>query len=270
MFIGKIASHYRSGKSDLAKDFFIPCLKNCLQYRRAVGYFSSGALISWSEAIPDLLNNNAIIRLIISPELSQEDKATLAVAINQKENYQLRQIIANRIIKDALELSTQSDSIHLRQKLLAWMIANEKLILKFAFPQHINQGGIFHKKIGIFDFDDGNYIAFTGSANESINGHSRNYESIDVYRSWISADQERVNIKIEEFEETWSAKAIGLKILGLSSETMEFIKSYAPDKKPYIIQQEQKQKLLTTEKYYLIKFKLKKMLVLNGDIKKKQ
>ena len=125
------------------------------------------------------------------------------------------------------------------------MIANEKLILKFAFPQHINQVGIFHEKIGIFDLENGNFIAFTGSANESINGHSRNYESIDVYRSWVSADQERVKIKIEEFEETWSGKAVGLKILSLSSETMEFIRSYAPDKKPEI--QQEKIKNLDSE-----------------------
>ncbi|MGK7922864.1 MAG: DEAD/DEAH box helicase family protein [Trichodesmium sp.] len=236
MLIEKIANHYRSGKFDLAQDFFIPCLKNCIQYRRAVGYFSSGALVSWAEAIPYLLDNNAVIKLIISPELSEEDKTTLAAAINQKENYQFRQIIADKIIKDALKLSIESDSIHLRQKLLAWMIANEKLILKFAFPQHINQVGIFHEKIGIFDLENDNFVAFTGSANESRSGYSRNYESIDVYRSWVSADVERVKIKIEEFEETWSGKAVGLKIISLSSETIDFIRSYAPNKKPDIKQ----------------------------------
>ncbi len=84
MLIEKIASHYRSGKSDLAQDFFIPCLKNCIQYRRAVGYFSSGALVSWAEDIPYLLNKNAVIKLIISPELSEADKTTLAAAVNEK------------------------------------------------------------------------------------------------------------------------------------------------------------------------------------------
>lgn len=233
--IRQLASHYRSGKANLGKDFFMPCLKFCCQYRRAVGYFSSGALISWSEAIPHIANDEVKIKLIISPELSNQDKATIERAINPSECNNFRQIIVDQIIKDALNLSEEPDSIQLRQKLLAWMIANERLILRFAFPKHIEQPGIFHEKIGIFDFCWGDRIAFTGSANESINGYSLNYESIDVYRSWLSADEERVQTKLETFEETWSEKAVGLKILPLSQEIMEFVRAYAPIEKPSII-----------------------------------
>ncbi|GAB4527094.1 MAG: DEAD/DEAH box helicase family protein [Pleurocapsa sp.] len=232
--IRQLASHYRSGKANLGKDFFAPCLKYCTQYRRAVGYFSSGALIAWSEAIPHIATEDVVIKLIISPELSEQDKTTIKKAIDESERNKLRQIIADRIIEDALKLSKQPDSIVIRQQLLAWMIANDKLMLRFAFPQHIEQAEIFHKKIGIFDFPWGDKVAFTGSANESLSGHSRNYESIDVYRSWIAADEERVEIKVEEFQEAWEEKAIGLKILSLSSETIKFIRSYAPSKKPSI------------------------------------
>jgi superfamily II DNA or RNA helicase len=229
----QISNHYRTGQSDLGKDFFLPCLQNCIQYRRSVGYFSSGALITWSEAIPYLLNKNAVIKLIISPELSREDKDALKKAIDETQSYHLRQIIADEIIKDALQLKTDSQSIYLRQKILAWMIANEKIIVKFAFPQHIEQSGIFHEKIGIFDFCDGESIAFTGSANESINGHHRNYESIDVYRSYVEEDRDRIRIKIEMFEETWSDQTIGLQVLSLSEKTINFVKSYAPADLPY-------------------------------------
>ncbi|WP_107666886.1 DEAD/DEAH box helicase family protein [Cyanothece sp. BG0011] len=226
--IRNINNHYRSGKTNLGEDFFTPCLKHCHQYRRAVGYFSSSALLSWNNAIAHLILDDVMVKLIISPELSEEDKKTLSIATDEKERKKLKQIIADQVVRDALN----NDSFEMRQKLLAWMIANDRLILKFAFPQNLEQMGLFHKKIGIFDFPWGDAIAFTGSANESFNGHNLNYESIDVYRSWLTADQERIDIKIEEFEEAWLGKATGLKTLSLSQQTIKFIKDYAPNHNP--------------------------------------
>lgn len=233
--IRKLVGNYRSGKANLGKDFFAPCLKHCVQYRRAVGYFSSGALIAWSEALPRIASDLVKIQLIISPELSSEDKAALERAMDEQECSQLRQIVADQILKDALNLSEQPDSIQVRLKLLTWMVANDRLVLRFAFPQHIDQPGIFHEKIGIFNFPWGDTVAFTGSANESKQGHSRNYESIDVYRSWLLADEERVKTKIEEFEEAWLGQAVGLKVIPLSQEAIELVRAYAPAEKPSIL-----------------------------------
>lgn len=233
--ISKLAGNYRSGKANLGKDFFAPCLKHCIQYRRAVGYFSSGALIAWAEALPRIAADAVKIQLIISPELSSEDKAALARAMDELECGKLRQIIADQIVKDALSLAEQPDSAQVRLQLLAWMVANERLVLRFAFPQHVNQPGIFHEKIGIFDFPWGDAVAFTGSANESNHGHNRNYESIDVYRSWVFTDEERVKTKIEEFEEAWSGQAVGLKVVHLSQEAIDLVRGYAPVEKPNIV-----------------------------------
>ncbi|MEA5533730.1 DEAD/DEAH box helicase family protein [Crocosphaera sp. XPORK-15E] len=186
-------------------------------------------LITWCDAISHIILDNVIIKLIISPELSDNDKRALSIATDENERDKLRQVFADKIIKDTL----QNNSSETRQKLLAWMIANERLILRFAFPQHLDQVGLFHEKIGIFDFPWGDMIAFTGSANESINGHNFNYESIDVYRDWIIPDQERVVNKIEEFEDAWTGKADGLKTVGLSEKSLNFISSYAPNFNPF-------------------------------------
>ena len=68
-------SHYRSGSSDLARDFFIPCLEHCSTYKRAVGYFSSSALVTWAEVLPRIAKLDTIkIQLLISPLLSEQDK----------------------------------------------------------------------------------------------------------------------------------------------------------------------------------------------------
>ncbi len=236
--IQQIGSNYRSGKANLGKDFFAPCLTHCVRYRRAVGYFSSGALIAWSEALPRIAEDAVKIQLIISPELSSQDKAALETALNEEESNKLRQIIADKIIKDTLNLSEEALSVEFRLKLLAWMVVNERLIIRFAFPKHVEQPGIFHEKIGIFDFPWKDTVAFTGSANESNLGHSGNYESIDVYRSWIPADQERVKTKIEEFEEAWIGQAIGLKVIHLSQEALNLIRIKAPVEKPSITLEE--------------------------------
>lgn len=232
--IQQLSSHYRSGASSLGKEFFTPCLKYCSKYQRAVGYFSSKALISWLEALPRFATESVTIHLLISPELSDEDQQAVEKALNEEERQQLRRVSANGLIKEILEDASLSKSKHVRigVRLFAWMVANDHLILRFAFPEHMEQPGIFHEKIGIFQFPWGDQVAFTGSANESEHGYERNYESIDVYRSWVIGDKERVRIKQEQFEEAWSARAVGLKVLPLSSESTALIRSKAPNEKP--------------------------------------
>lgn len=228
-----LSSHYRSGTSSLGRDFFSPCLRYCTQYKRAVGYFSSKALVAWLESLPRFATEAVTICLLISPELSKDDRAALEKALNEEERNKLRQIAADRLVQEVLAGTALYDE-RVSVLLFAWMVANEYLVLKFAFPEHIEQPGIFHEKIGIFQFPWGDQVAFTGSANESEHGYERNYESIDVYRSWIVGDEERVRIKQEQFEEAWSAKALGLKVLPLSNESAALIRSKAPVEKPVI------------------------------------
>ena len=230
--IHKIKSHYRSGESDLGKEFFSPCLIGCYEYRRAAGFFSSSALITWSEALPRLISPGTIhIKLLISPQLSDDDLKALQKATDPTESSLLRQSIVDQILLQAIEfsLNPHADSNKtLRLKLLSWMVANGQLELRFAFPKHVDRTGMFHEKIGIFLFPNGELIAFTGSANESISGHSNNYESIDVYRSWVEADKERIDIKLMQFDEAWEGRAFGLETLQLSLRALDLVKTHAP------------------------------------------
>ncbi|WP_088892403.1 DEAD/DEAH box helicase family protein [Leptolyngbya ohadii] len=225
-----LLSHYRSGRNSLGRDFFSPCLKYCTGYQRAVGYFSSKALMAWLEALPRFATDSIRIYLLISPELSTEDRAALEKAMDEVERQKLRQIAADRLIQELLDESTASESVQVR--LFTWMVANDHLVLKFAFPEHVERPAIFHTKIGVFQFSWGDRVAFTGSANESEHGYERNYESIDVYRSWIDQDADRVTTKVEEFEEAWSGKADGLRVLPLSPELAALIRNKAPLEKP--------------------------------------
>lgn len=61
---------YRSYKNNVVKEFYIPTLKSAKLYQRAVGFFTSEALIEISKGISGLIQNDGKIELIVSPILS--------------------------------------------------------------------------------------------------------------------------------------------------------------------------------------------------------
>jgi superfamily II DNA or RNA helicase len=228
-----LKSHYRSGRDDLARDFFQPCLRDATRYRRAVGYFSTSALLSWTDALLRLAQDGHLeAQLIASPELSQADAATLRSLHDPGRIVAYQAMIVERALEEILALLDDPGDRALRARVFAWLVANDRLQLKFAFPEHVEDAGIFHEKIGIFDFEGDNRVAFTGSANESLGGHRRNYESIDVYRSWIAGEEERVAVKAEQFEEAWNNLAEGLSVLAPSKDVLTRLRERAPRAAP--------------------------------------
>jgi superfamily II DNA or RNA helicase len=233
--IEQLRGYYRTGQHDLAAAFFAPCLGSCTLYRRAVAYFSSTALVTWSAILPRLAaREGTVIRLLISPELSSGDRAALGQATNPAEQAGLLQRLVDQVVLEALELRDHPGDTALRLRLFTWLVATSRLELRFAIPEHLNEPGIFHEKIGIFDFPWGTFVAFTGSANETISGHRTNFESLDVFRSWLAEDAERVRVKIEQFEDAWNMRAPGLRILRLSPEALERVRVLAPEESPLL------------------------------------
>jgi superfamily II DNA or RNA helicase len=220
-----IKPYYRSGTDDLRKDFFEPILSRSVRYKRASGFFSTSALLSWGKAIIRMVNSDHLFTsLLISPNLSEEDFSALDRCITPTDKEELFSRKANEIISLALgldESNTLKDDV---QIILSWLITTGKLEVKFAFPSHVDSPGLFHEKIGIVEIETGEKVAFTGSANESISGHSLNYETVDVFRGWVESEKERVSIKEIQFDEAWNAEAPGLIVRELSSEILEKVK----------------------------------------------
>lgn len=228
-----VKSHYRSGEDDLGSDFFVPCLNQCSEYRRAAAYFSSSALVTWSQSLSNLIEReSAKVKLLISPELQDRDVEALERALDEEERSKLRAQVASRFMDHALDLMDQGERVRWCLDLLTWMIVNGRLELRFAFPKGTGRRALFHEKIGIFDFPSGETVAFTGSANETTSGYHTNYESIDVYRSWVDADRKRVYTKVDQFEEAWVGIADGLKTELLSEETLERVRQMSPATRP--------------------------------------
>ncbi|MDK6863075.1 hypothetical protein [Nosocomiicoccus ampullae] len=76
---------YSTLDSNVAKDFYIPCLENSIIYKRVAGYFSAAALAYFSSGLEKLFENNGEYKLIISQEISLEDYELIKMGYELKE-----------------------------------------------------------------------------------------------------------------------------------------------------------------------------------------
>ena len=205
----KIEKEYRIPRDNITAELYVPLLKESIMYKRSVGFFTSSALLEIATGISHLINNDGKIQLIVSPYLNDED----IEAINK--GYEIRNDIVERTL---LKYITEPQNYFEEEKLnlLATLIAEERLDMKIAFSYRNNKLGLYHEKMGIFYDKENNRVAFSGSMNESQTAFVVNYETIDVYTSWLSDDEsKRVENKEIAFERLWNN-------LDNSAKTMEF------------------------------------------------
>jgi superfamily II DNA or RNA helicase len=216
-----IKTEYRSLSDDVIKEFYIPLLKEAVLYKRAVGFFSSSALIEISKGISGLIKNGGKIQLVASPRLSEED----VNAINK--GFELKNDVLDQAIiksftppKDIFEEE--------RLNLLAHLVADGILDIKIAFMEKDKNIGMFHEKMGLIYDQNKNVLAFTGSMNETITAFSHNYESIDVFCSWTT-DEERVFAKENAFSAIWNDYEPSIKIIDFPNVAKELLQTYKKD-----------------------------------------
>jgi superfamily II DNA or RNA helicase/HKD family nuclease len=190
---------YRSGYDDLIDQFFRPSLREARNYWRAVGYFSSSSLEAFGAPLGDFIRNGGRIRLVTSVELSAND-------MNAISNGVAKETLCAHRLEEIIETEF-ADGVGDGVSRLARLLEMERLEIKIATPK--TGTGIYHEKIGVF-FDDTDFVAFTGSSNESRNAFEHNRECIDVYSSWDSPD--RAARKRSHFEALWDGKDLGVDV----------------------------------------------------------
>ena len=211
-----IEKEYISLRDNIPQDFYLPLLKEACLYQRAVGYFSSNALIEISKGVCSLVKNGGTIQLIASPNLSEEDIQAI------KEGYEHRKLIEQKII-ESLENYDDYESLE-RLNLLASLIAQKKLDIKIACTKTF---GIYHQKIGLIYDSEGNKVAFSGSSNETLSAFVENYESFDVFKSWENEEQfQRVESKCRIFNSIWNNQEDALMVFDFPNVKEELIKKY--------------------------------------------
>ena len=219
----ELKPEYRSKLDNVIRDFYIPVLKRAVMYKRAVGFFSSSALLSLTAGICGLVENGGSIQLIASPRLSQEDIDAINDGIRRRDD-----VIKEALLRELHEPRGRFEEASLN--LLSNLIAAGRLEIKIAFLEDDNTVGMFHEKLGLMYDSEDNVIAFSGSMNESANAFTTNYEAIDVYASWTH-DAERVYIKQQAFNAMWDDYEPSIKVMGFPDINEEILRRYRVNKK---------------------------------------
>ena len=163
----ELKPEYRSRLDNVIRDFYIPVLKQAVGYKRAVGYFSSSALLSLTAGICGLIDNGGSIQLIASPRLSTEDIEAINDGIRRRDD-----VIKEALLRELREPKGKFEETRLN--LLSNLIAAGRLEIKIAFLEDDNTIGMFHEKLGVRYDSEGNIIAVSGSMKESANAFTTN------------------------------------------------------------------------------------------------
>ena len=116
-----IKQEYRSRLDNVIKDFYVPVLKEATLYKRAVGFFSSTALVEMSAGICGLVKNGGKIQLIASPRLSAEDIEAINEGIRRRDD-----VIEEALIRELSEpIGSQASA---RLNLLSRVYPKSRLI----------------------------------------------------------------------------------------------------------------------------------------------
>ena len=218
---------YRSGRDNLVRDFFVPCLEAAVVYHRAAGYFTSAGLALAARGVASLASRSGRMRLVVSPHLSSDD-------IEALERAQAEPAIALKAIAARSLADIEDALIKDRLNALAWLAAAGLLEIRLALriDQRGKYGtGLFHAKTGVFTDADGNHVSFTGSANETAGGFIENFEQIDVFRSWQDTEG-RVLAALEDFDALWSDQTTGLRVIEFSQAGRDLLERYRDRRNP--------------------------------------
>lgn len=216
----EIREEYRSLQDDIVGEFYIPLLLCAKKYQRAVGFFSSSALIEISDGISGLVKNGGTIELVASPKLSEDDVIAIEKGIKLRD-----EVIKERLIEAITK--PQGSFEESRLNYLINLIAAGILEIKIVVLEDDNHVGMYHEKVGLMYDAEGNVIAFSGSMNESITAFMNNYESIDVFKSWEGgSDAKRVMNKQLSFKAIWENDEPRMSVLDFPKAAQEKLFEY--------------------------------------------
>ena len=183
----KLKEQYRSDRDNIIADSFIPCLSNCIQFDRGIEYLTLQGLSTLSLGFHNT-TPSARIRMITGHQFKISDLNTMSKIFVKNGNSRLN--FNPELIKD------------IKLEVIRKLFTSGNLMLKIGIPSSEDIDGTFAEKIGIFQDQNGDAVAFSGSSNVSFDRQSKNFETIDVFTSWN--DKTRVDSKKEDFENLWS------------------------------------------------------------------
>lgn len=234
-----IKHRYDSRQIDVYNEFFNTILPHSKYYKRFGGTFSAKKFILMAEGLQEFIQNNSgIMELSIIPVFTKDDLDAL------HQGHDMDELISNNWINDLSKIEEKFLEDH--KKALAWMIANDYLKIKLIIVRHedgsyfttdeLNDQNIFRKEIGVFyNNDDDSILSFHGTIDRDNLNTGELYQ-LDVFRSWLEIENERIQSDYEEFSNFWDRKSfkinnINCEIKPLTKHLLDFFKNKSPKNK---------------------------------------
>ena len=219
---------YTPEDGDLVRVFYIPALMDAARYDRLTGYFDAGALALAARGVEGLVRNDGRMRLVVGCTLGRKEIEAI------REGETLRDQVRRHLTELPLA-PPDADATHALE-LLAWMIGRGHLDVKVAVPcdtdrRPVEGTAIFHEKSAVIEDRAGYKIAWTGSLNETTAGWQRNWESINVYRSW-GPEPERVDREEQNFARLWADRSPRAIVLDVPDAARRDLLRFLPPELP--------------------------------------
>jgi|APSaa5957512622_1039677.scaffolds.fasta_scaffold06119_2 superfamily II DNA or RNA helicase len=217
----KIKLNYSTANDNVAEEFYIPVLKEAIKHDIAVGYFTTNGLLMILQGIEGLVKNNGKMRILIGDPLTQEEYDALDgnSYVHDKFDEIWREIFNGDF----------SEIEQYRLEIFSWLCNKGYLKIKYAS----RVGGMYHKKIGILEDENGDQVVFNGSMNltrraliSNEYNPDGNSEEFSVYPSWIDGFYNWGKPKIEDFEKAWNGNEPNTKVYDLPSKAYQNIKKH--------------------------------------------
>lgn len=193
---------YRTKQDDYVNMLISPALQESTRYDRGTGYFTLDSLAELASGLIPFIRNGGNIRVITSVELNEKDIDIIKAGLILQDD-----IIIKHIHERVIE-QVSDDDVLIDLDLITNLIAAGRLSIKIAYMPD----GIYHEKIGIIGDDCGNALYFSGSANATVSGLKRNWESVLVLTTWWG-DDELIADQEEYFESLWNNDVDGIQIM---------------------------------------------------------
>lgn len=195
---------YRTKQDDYLNNLIVPALRESHSYDRGSGYFTLDSLSELASGLIPFVRRGGRMRVITSVELNEHDVEVIQSGLELQEAS-----VSDHIRAKILEAVTDTNVL-LNLDLITNLIAIGQLTIKIAYMPD----GIYHEKIGIMADNDGNKLYFSGSANATVSGLKRNWESVVVLSSWWG-DGEIISEQQVYFENLWRNHIDGIEVMDL-------------------------------------------------------
>jgi superfamily II DNA or RNA helicase len=226
---------FSSSLQNLLDGFYQPALQHATRYWRVTGYFTSRSLLQVLEGVENLVAaspdglGHGQMRLITGVFLSEQDIAALAAGTP-----------AETVLTDHLSSHFPFKGVEpggpgaaaLGAELLAWLVSRGHLEIRVGLPltdgRIVNDGAIFHAKEGVIEDQLGQRLGFSGSVNETPNGWTSNFETIQTFCSWKPGGAEDIDELEAGFLRLWENQDDGARTFTLPEAIRQQLAIFQP------------------------------------------